>query len=56
MNNIILKCWNGIYGCSSFEVIGWQYDGSLEKAGKHYKEIWPYCWAEDEQGNVIKRF
>lgn len=53
MNNITLKCWNGIYGCCSFEVYGWD---NLEKAGKHYKEIWPYCWAEDEEGNVIKKF
>lgn len=56
MKNITLKCWNGIYGCCSFEVLDWQYDGSLDKAGQYYKNIWNYCWAEDENGNIIKRF
>lgn len=55
MNNLVLKCWNGIYGCSCFEVIGWPFK-NLDEAGKYYKEIWPYYWAEDEEGNIIKKF
>ena len=54
METLVLKCWNGIYGCDSFEVTGWQYDfnGILE-AGAWYKDIWGHCWIEDTCGNVL---
>lgn len=46
----VLKCWNGIYGCSSFEVIGWQYDfNTIEEAKKYYEQIWTKCWIEEEK-------
>lgn len=46
----VLKCWNGIYGCSSFEIIGWQYDfNNIEEAKKYYEQIWAKCWIEEEK-------
>lgn len=55
MENLILKCWNGLYGCSSFEIIGWEYDFyNIKEAQKYYKEIWGHCWIENNDGDVIK--
>lgn len=44
-----LKAWNGIYGCSSFNVT-WENDGfhSIEEAKKYYENIWDYCWIEEK--------
>ena len=54
MKTLILKCWNGIYGCSSFEIIGWQYNfKDILDAGAWYKDIWGHCWIEDDYGNVL---
>lgn len=52
----ILKCWNGIIGCSAFEIeiiCGFK---SIDEAGEYYKSIWGYCWIEDEAGKIIKKF
>jgi hypothetical protein len=54
MGALVLKCWNGIYGCSSFEVIGWQHSfKDILEAGAWYKDIWNHCWIEDACGNVL---
>ena len=51
---MILKCWNGIYGASSFEVIGWQYDFRyIKEAIKYYRDLWACVWVEDKKGNVV---
>ena len=54
MKTLVLKCWNGIYRCSSFEIIGWQDNfKDILEAGAWYKDIWNYCWIEDTCGNVL---
>lgn len=51
---MILKGWNGIYGASSFEIIGWQYYFTdIKEAVKYYRDLWDYVWVEDEKSNVI---
>lgn len=56
MNNLILKCWNGIYGCSSFIIEGWEYSfNNILEAGSYYKTIWGHCWIEDPMGQVLYR-
>lgn len=55
MEELTLKCWNGIYGCSSFEIIGWKYDFSnIHEAQKYYSDIWAKCWIEDLNGNIVR--
>ena len=57
MAEIILKCWNGIYGCCSFEIENWQDNfNSIDKACEYYVKIWGHCWVEDSKGNVIKKY
>lgn len=54
---MILKCWNGLYGASSFIIEAWQYNfKDINEAGAFYKEIWGHCWAEDENGKILKKF
>ena len=54
MESLVLKCWNGIYGSSSFEIIGWQCNfNDILEAGAWYKDIWNYCWIEDASGKVL---
>lgn len=54
---MILKCWNGIYGCASFIIECWEYSfKNIDQAGEYYKSIWGYCWTEDTDGNVIKSY
>jgi hypothetical protein len=56
MNELILKCWNGCYGCCSFEVYWKHLTNNINEAGEYYKEIWPFVWIENADGHTVKNF
>lgn len=44
----VLKCWNGIYGCSSFIIESWEINfRDINEAKEYYENIWDYCWIEE---------
>lgn len=56
MDELILKCWNGVHGCCSFKVYWKHLTNNIDEAAKYYKKIWSFVWIENTNGEIIKKF